>query len=74
MKIKEPNTYNIQPGMTFIFTATWHEFKVARVTDTNISWYVNQHKGGNGINNLKTAWMSLKRFNAAIKRGSYIIK
>ena len=50
-------------------------FEIAKVTETNVSWYVGfNFKGGNGKNNLKMAYISLKRFNEGLANGIYIIK
>ena len=61
-------------GTKVVFTPTNVEFTLAKVTETRISWYVNeQYKGGSGINNLKMAWVSVKQFKNGIKSGSYKI-
>ena len=65
----------MKPGQTYIFTPTGKEFKIAKVTDKNISWYVGfEFKGGNGINTLRMVHTSVKRFQSGIERGVYILK
>ena len=65
----------IVKGQKVEFTPTGMIFEIAKVTETNISWYVGfNFKGGNGKNNLKMAYTSLKKFNQGIQNGTYIIK
>jgi hypothetical protein len=64
----------LTPGTKVTFTPTGMQFEIAKVTDKNISWYTGfNFKGGNGQNNLKMAWCSVKSFQKGIDSGSYII-
>ena len=60
-------------GMEFTFTITSNKFKVSKVTDKRISWFVNPHKSGCGINIMKVAWVSIKQFQEGIDEGIYIL-
>lgn len=61
----------ITNGMTFLFTPTGKEFKVAKVTDKRISWYVDAHKSGWGRNTMKMAWVSIRQFQNGLNSGAY---
>jgi hypothetical protein len=59
-------------GTKVVFTPTNVEFTLAKVTEARVSWYVgNTFKGGNGINNLKMAWTSIKDFKNGLDKGTY---
>jgi len=61
-------------GTKVNFTPTSNIFEIAKVTETRISWYVGfNFKGGNGINNLKMAWCSVKQFQSGLNSGTYKI-
>lgn len=68
------NIYNLEKGTEFIFVPTGVKFKIEKVTDKNVSWYVGfEYKGGMGKNTLKMATQSLKRTNEGIAKGTYIL-
>lgn len=68
------NTHDLKAGQTILFTVTGVEFKLAKVTDKMVSWYVGfEYKGGCGKNTLRMASTTLKRFNKGIEEGSYKI-
>lgn len=67
--------YKLKAGMKILFVPTNSEFELAKVTDKNVSWYVDfTYKSGNGINNLRMAHTSYKRFCRGIENGAYLIK
>lgn len=68
MKIED-----IKAGIEIKFTPTGNIFKIAKVTETRVSWYVNHHKGGTGKNILKMVWVTKEKFEKGIKNGSYIL-
>lgn len=60
---------------TYTFTPTGEDFKLAKVTDKNVSWYVGfEFKGGTGKNTLRMAGTSVKRFQSGIDKGVYVLK
>jgi hypothetical protein len=65
----------IKAGQKFEFTPTNVVFEIANVTDKRISWYTGHaHKSGWGVNTMRMAWTSIKRFQSGIDNGTYIVK
>ena len=67
-------TTELKTGMEFIFVPTGGKLRLKTVTDKKVIWFVGfTYKGGTGKNTLKTAGISRKQFEDAIKRGIYVI-
>lgn len=73
------NVYNLAAGTEIYFFAGESSeyngnFKLAKVTETRVSWYTGHvSKGGQGKNELRMASTSLQLFNKGIENGAYTI-
>lgn len=64
----------LKPGTIFLFTPTGEPFKIARVTEKRISWYLGFTATSSwGKNQMRLTWTSLKHFQEGIDKGAYKI-
>ena len=61
----------IQPNQKFRFVPTGAVFTVGKVTDTMISWYIDEYRANK--NKMKMVCMRLNRFVDGMNRGVYVI-
>jgi len=59
---------------TKIQGSTGMVIEIAKATETRVSWFVGfQFHGGNGINKMKMAWVSLKQAQIFLDNKEWII-
>lgn len=67
------NIAQIQAGAKVTYTPTGKMFRLAKVTATRVSWYVDACKSSWGKNTMRMTWCSLKQFQQGIENGTYVI-
>ena len=62
----------LKAGQKYEFTPTGSVFEIAKVGVKNVSWYVAKpYKGGNGTNTMSMAYVTIKRFEEGVAKGTY---
>lgn len=64
---------SIKVGQEYKFAPTGKIFRVAKVTDKRVSWYLGRILLSSwGKNEMRMAWTSIKNFENGINKGLYL--